>query len=99
MEPYFALAIALLRAREAGDNVTDEEVLSECQDWDVDPGPVMILVQGKAPARRWGYYDLGGGKRKMAPYPGDVYFHLGDHVFTDTPEMTEAMGLRIASRR
>ena len=100
MERYFALAIALLRAREAGDNVTDEMVLLECQDWDVDAGPVMILVQGKAPERLIATYPLPDGTVMRTPVRGDRYIPINwDHNYTNTPAMNGAMGLRIASRR
>ena len=50
VSPEFAMAVALLRMREAGGEVTDTVVLDECATSGIDPVPVMIMVQQKAPA-------------------------------------------------
>lgn len=99
IHPYFAVAIALLRAREAGEDVTDDYVLDECKAWDVDPGPVMVLVQGKGPRLRYGYYLLDNGRKQMMRYRGDTYesMNVPQLVYNGTPELAEAIQLRIAA--
>lgn len=89
----FALAIALLRAREAGENVTDEYVLAECAAVGVDPAPVMMLVQRKAPAAWAAYYDAPDGSRRLIGLRLEgVWFDLSgrDFVVIDSPETREA---------
>ena len=98
MQPYFALAIALLRVRERGGLICDEDVFDECAAQGLDPGPVMILVQGRAPVLAHAHYDLPDGTTAHMRVRGDHYvpITLGG-VFTNTPDMTEARALRLGA--
>lgn len=99
IDRYFAVAIALLRAREAGDDITDHYVLAECEAWDVDPGPVMVLVQGKGPRLRYGYYQQDNGRKLFVSYRGDTYESISNPrlIYTGTRELAEAVQFRIAA--
>ncbi len=90
----FALVIALLRAREAGAELTDEYVLRECEAAKVDPSPVMLLVQRKAQAA-WPMIveHADGTRRLVGARLSGVWFAIPTRysIAIDTPEVREAV--------
>jgi len=91
---WAATTIALVCLREAGDEVTDEMVLSECEFADVDSTPVMILVQRKAPAAWPAFYDDPDGPRRVVgQLVIGLWFDLAgpNNVIIDTPQAQEAL--------
>lgn len=94
MSPWFVRAIALVRLREAGTEVTDEMVLAECEIAGIDPTPVMIVVQHKAPAAWGAFYDDPDGPRRIVGMRLiGVWFKLPcrERVLIETPEAQEAI--------
>ena len=92
---WFVLAIALVRAQERGHTITDAEVLDACDGWGVTPGPVMIIVRGKAPRRALQRLTTSDGSTLINWLPSADYVYMaGDNVWTNTPDMQYARWLR-----
>lgn len=93
---WLTTSIALVRLREAGDEVTDVDVFEECEFVGIDPTPVMILVQRKAPAA-WpaSLEDVVGRHRIVGQRVIGLWFDLvgRDHVAIDTPQAQEALDI------